>query len=106
MKKRITFVGLDTHKNSIEVALADEGRNTEVRLYGCIGGDLAALDKMIRKLQATGTELRFVYEAGPCGYQIYRHLRAQGLQCDVVAPSMVPKRSGESWSGKTGQVHK
>jgi transposase len=50
---------------------------------------------MIRKLQATGTELRFVYEAGPCGYQIYRHLRAQGLQCDVVAPSMVPKRSGD-----------
>jgi transposase len=95
MKKRITFVGLDTHKNSIEVALADEGRNTQVRLYGCIGGDLASLDKMIRKLQATGTELRFVYEAGPCGYQIYRHLRAQGLQCDVVAPSMVPKRSGD-----------
>jgi transposase len=50
---------------------------------------------MIRKLQATETELRFVYEAGPCGYQIYRHLRAQGLQCDVVAPSMVPKRSGD-----------
>ena len=95
MKKRITFVGLDTHKNSIEVALADNGRNTEVRLYGSIGGDLASLDKMIRKLQATGTELRFVYEAGPCGYQIYRHLRAQGLQCDVVAPSMVPKRSGD-----------
>jgi transposase len=95
MKKRITFVGLDTHKNSIEVALADDGRNTEVRLYGSIGGDLASLDKMICKLQATGTELRFVYEAGPCGYQIYRHLRAQGLQCDVVAPSMVPKRSGD-----------
>jgi len=75
--------------------LADDGRNTEVRLYGSIGGDLASLDKMIRKLQATGTELRFVYEAGPCGYQIYRHLRAQGLQCDVVAPSMVPKRSGD-----------
>jgi transposase len=95
MKKRITFVGLDTHKNSIEAALADEGRNTEVRLYGTIGGDLASLDKMIRKLQATGGELRFVYEAGPCGYEIYRHLRANGLHCDVVAPSMVPKRSGD-----------
>jgi len=53
------------------------------------------LDKMIRKLQTTGAELRFVYEAGPCGYEIYRHLRAKGLQCDVVAPSMVPKRSGD-----------
>jgi transposase len=95
MKKRITFVGLDTHKNSIEVALAYDGRNTEVRLYGSIGGDIVSLDKMIRKLQATGGELRFVYEAGPCGYEIYRHLRAKGLHCDVVAPSMVPKRSGD-----------
>jgi transposase len=86
---------LDTHKNSIEVALADDGRNTEVRLYGSIGGDLASLDKMIRKLQTTGAELRFVYEAGPCGYEIYRHLQAQGFHCDVVAPSMVPKRSGD-----------
>jgi transposase len=86
MKKRIAFVGLDTHKNSIEVALVDDGRNTEVRLYGSIGGDLASLDKMIRKLQTTGAELRFVYEAGPCGYEIYRHLQAQGFHCDVVAP--------------------
>jgi len=65
MKKRITFVGLDTHKNSIEAALADGGRNTEVQLYGTIGGDFASLDKMIRKLQTTGVELRFVYEARP-----------------------------------------
>jgi transposase len=50
---------------------------------------------MTHKLQTTGAELRFVYEAGPCGYEIYRHLRAKGLQCDVVAPSMVPKRSGD-----------
>jgi transposase len=50
---------------------------------------------MIRKLQTTGVELRFVYEAGPCGYEIYRHLQAQGFHCDVVAPSMVPKRSGD-----------
>jgi transposase len=95
MKKRITFIGLDTHKNSIEVALADEGANSEVRLYGSIGGDLDSLDKVIRKLHTPGVELRFVYEAGPCGYEIYRHLRAQGLHCDVVAPSMVPRRSGD-----------
>jgi hypothetical protein len=50
VKKRITFVGLDTHKNFIEAALADDGRSTEVRLYGSIGGDLASLGKMIRKL--------------------------------------------------------
>jgi len=49
---------------------------------------------MIRKLQTTGVELRFVYEAGPCGYEIYRHLRANGFHCDVVAPSMVPSAVG------------
>ena len=65
MKKRITFIGLDTHKNSIEVALADESANSEVRLYGSIGGDLDSLDKVIRKLHTPGVELRFVYEAGP-----------------------------------------
>jgi len=61
MKKRITFVGLDTHKNSIEVALADEGANSEVRLYGSIGGDLDSLDKMIRKLRIPGPEPLFRY---------------------------------------------
>ena len=94
MKKRITFVGLDTHKNSIEVALADDGRNTEVRLYGTIGGDLASLDKMIRKLQTTGAELRFVYEAGPCGYEIYRHLRAQGFTVMSSHPPWSPSAVG------------
>jgi transposase len=58
-----------------------DGRNTGVRLYGSIGGDIASLDKMIRKLQATGGELRFVHEAGPCGDEIHRHLRAKGLHC-------------------------
>jgi hypothetical protein len=60
MKKRFTFVGLDTHKNSIEAGLADGGRITEVRLYGTIGGDLASLDKMTHKLQASGVEPLFV----------------------------------------------
>jgi transposase len=94
MKKPITFVGLDTHKNSIEVALAAEGREAEVRLYGRIGGDIGALEQLVKKLQSPGVELRFVYEAGPFGYTIYRFLRQRGFHCDVVAPSMVPKRSG------------
>ncbi|MBC8379052.1 MAG: IS110 family transposase [Planctomycetes bacterium] len=95
MKQYSTFVGMDVHKNSIEIAIAQQGRNGEVRSYGKIDGTLAALDKVVRKLVSKGNHLHFVYEAGPCGYQIYRHLTARGYDCTVVAPSRVPKKSGD-----------
>ena len=68
----------------IAVAIAPEGGG-EVRNYGIIGGTLDALDKLIKKLQQPGVELRLVYEAGPCGYVIYRHLKNKGIACVVVA---------------------
>lgn len=95
MKKLITFIGLDVHKNSIEVAIAESDRDGEVRSYGKIDGSLTALDKAVRKLVSLNYELHFVYEAGPCGYTIYRHLTAQGFDCAVVAPSKIPKQSGD-----------
>ncbi len=94
MKDRSTFIGMDVHKNSIDIAIAQQGRKGRVRHYGKIDGDLTALDKVVRKLVSTGRKLHFVYEAGPCGYQIYRHLTAQGLDCTVVAPSRIPTPSG------------
>lgn len=90
-----TFVGMDVHKNSIEIALAQQGRNGEVRNYGKIDSTLDALDKVVRKLLSKGGPLHFVYEAGPCGYEIYRHLTAKGYDCAVVAPSRIPKKSGD-----------
>ena len=95
MNNSITSVGLDVHKDSIEIAVAEHGGSQEVRRYGKIAGDLVSLDKAVRKLQSKGTELRFVYEAGPCGYDIYRHLTKLGHSCAVVAPSMVPKKKGD-----------
>jgi transposase len=95
MKHSITFVGLDVHKDTIDIAVAESSGNKEVRHYGKIDGDLTALDKAIRKIQSRGSELHFAYEAGPCGYDIYRHLTKQGLSCIVVAPSLIPKKSGD-----------
>ncbi len=95
MKDSITIVGLDTHKNSIEIVTADTDGAREVRRFGTIGGTMDALDRAVRKLASRGWTLRFVYEAGPCGYEIYRHLTAKGYSCKVVAPSKIPKKSGE-----------
>ncbi len=87
MKKYSTYVGLDIHKNSISIAIAEGGRQGAVRYYGSINGELASLEKVIKKIDKEETELNFVYEAGPCGYEIYRHLTKRGYHCTVVAPS-------------------
>jgi len=95
MKKNILYVGLDVHKNTIEVAIAEDCAEGEVRSYGKIDSSLEALNKLIRKIKAKGSKLQFVYEAGPCGYEIYRYLTSKGHACAVVAPSMIPRRSGD-----------
>ena len=90
MEKSSMFIGLDVHKNSIEIAFAESGRDGEVRSYGKIDGTLAALDKVIRKLESKGSELHFAYEAGPCGYEIYRHLRRKGY-LRRITPTVTPR---------------
>src|SRR5258708_9791777 len=94
MADRITYVGLDVHKESIVVAVAVGGLRGEVREYGRIANTPTALDRLLRKLGGDGTTLRFCYEAGPCGYGIQRRLSTGGHECVVVAPSLIPKRAG------------
>jgi len=62
------FVGLDVHSKTISVAIADEGREGEVRHYGTIENTTEGIEKVIKTLAATGAGLRFIYEAGPCGF--------------------------------------
>ncbi len=95
MGERITFVGLDVHKATIAVCVAEAGRDGEVRFVGEIANEPAALDKLVARLGRGGRELRFAYEAGPCGYGVYRHLLSRGQSCMVVAPNLIPRRPGE-----------
>ena len=74
MGDRITYVGLDVHKEGIVVAVAGGGLRGEVREYGRIANTPTALDRLVRKLGDAGVRLGFCYEAGPCGYGIQRHL--------------------------------
>jgi transposase len=94
MNKIVHYLGLDVHKDSIAVSIAPQN-STEVRRYGIIGGTLDAVDNLLKKLSRPDLELRFVYEAGPCGFVICRHLRSKGIPCDLVSPSLIPKKAAD-----------
>jgi transposase len=87
-------VGLDTHKASIAVAVAEPGRSGEVRFQGEIANQPEAVRRLIERLGERYGKLSVCYEAGPCGYGLHRQITALGHDCAVVAPSLVPVRAG------------
>ncbi|HYM96116.1 MAG TPA: IS110 family transposase [Candidatus Sulfotelmatobacter sp.] len=96
MKQDTVYVGLDTDKRCIDVAVAEPLPGGEVRYWGKLANEPAALDRALKRLQRGGRRLVVCYEAGPCGYGIYRRLSGKpGVSCRVVAPSMTPRRAGD-----------
>lgn len=94
MNQFIKYVGLDVHKETIAVAVADSD-DGEVRYFGQISNTPQSIKKLVSQLRKGGTQLSFCYEAGPCGYGIHRQLGDLGWECLVVAPSLIPKKAGD-----------
>jgi len=90
-----TFIGLDVHKATISVAVAHGERGGEVRHVGDVPHRPDHVRKLVEKLAAGRGRLHFCYEAGPCGYGLYRQLVEMGNDCIVVAPSLIPVKAGD-----------
>jgi len=88
------FIGMDLHKATIAVAIA-EGNGGDPTLWREIPNTQSSVNSMVKRLSKTGKTLNFCYEAGPCGYVVYRQLRKLNQSCVVVAPSLIPKKPGE-----------
>jgi len=93
----ILFIEMDTHKEFTEVAYSLDGRNYEIIHLGRIPSTKQGLLKLVRQFQSKypNATLHFLYEAGPCGYWMYRLLSQQGHCCYLVAPSLIPKKPGK-----------
>ena len=94
MKKATRFVGLDVHAETIAVSVAESGRDGEVRSLGIIPNRLESLRKLVQKLGGP-KGLRVCYEAGPTGYALYWQLSKLGVECEVIAPSLIPTKAGD-----------
>ena len=90
----VRYVGLDVHKDSIVMAVAEAG-DGEVREVQEIRADWPLLQRRLARVAAGGFRLRLCYEAGPTGYELHRRLTEAGYDCQVIAPSLIPVKAGQ-----------
>ncbi|GGA85215.1 IS110 family transposase [Neiella marina] len=88
------FIGLDVHKETTDVAFVSN-QDEAVLFYGTIPTNSRSVDHLIKKFSSKASKLVVIYEAGPCGYWLYRMLERKGIECWVVAPSLIPKAPGD-----------
>ena len=92
--REVKYVGLDVHAETISIAVADSGSREAARSVGTIPNEMSKLSKALGKL-GSPEQLLVCYEAGPTGFELYRKLTQKGIYCEVVAPTLVPVRSGD-----------
>ena len=96
MEQSTRFIGMDVHKATIVVAVTATGEIGKATAFGTVPNTTAALEKLVARLHQAGSgPMKFCYEAGPCGYGVHRTLTRLGEDCVVVAPSMIPRKSGD-----------
>ena len=88
-------IGMDVHKETIAVAYVAQAHGAEVTSVGTVGTRQCDIDHLLRTMPSKATHLLFVSEAGPCGSWRYRSLRNKDDDCWVVAPSLIPKKTGD-----------
>ena len=93
MGERTRFVGVDVHAKTLAVAIAEEVGQPES--YGQIANEPTAVRKLVSRLGGRGVRLVVAYEAGATGFALHRQLAALGVECMVVAPSLIPSRPGD-----------
>ena len=91
--RHVRYIGLDVHKATISVAIAEQ-EGGPPSTYGTIANDPSAIRTLMTRLGGADVELRVAYEAGPTGYAVHRQLAGMGIECMVVAPSLIPKQPG------------
>ena len=96
MKRIRLYLGLDVHKDSITIAIAQSGLHGEIRLFGTITNSIQALERALIQIRKAhhGAPVQVAYEAGPCGFGIAGRLQQLAGPCLVVAPSLIPKQPG------------